>query len=171
MKARSFAGMRCSIAGALELVGDRWSLLVIRDLLMGLRRYDELKASTDIPPATLSARLKHLESKGIVERVRYQERPPRDEYVLTGKGRDLWKAALALREWGDSWDASGYGKPTVETYDRKTGRRLVLGLVDAETGRAVPSARAALRAGPGADEATRRALDATTREHVNDAAN
>ena len=77
--------MRCSIAGALELIGDRWSLLVIRDLSLGLRRYEDLRVSTGIPAATLAARLKHLEAKGIVERVRYQKRPPRDEYMLTVK--------------------------------------------------------------------------------------
>ena len=91
MKSKSFAGMCCSIAGAMELIGDRWSLLLIRDLFLGLRRYDDLRSNLEIPPATLAARLKHLEASGIVDRVRYQQRPPRDEYQLTAKGRDLWK--------------------------------------------------------------------------------
>ena len=147
MKAKSFARMRCSIAGALELIGDRWALLIIRDLSHGLRRYDDLRASTGIPAATLPARLKHLEAGGIVERVRYQERPPRDEYRLTPKGRDLGKVNVALREWGDRWDASGYVQPSVETVDRDTGRPLKLAVVDAETGVAVPPARVALRPG------------------------
>ena len=116
------------------------------------------KSSAGIPAATLAARLKHLEATGITERVRYLERPPRDEYHLTEKGCDLWKVIVALREWGDRWDASGFGQPPVETVDRKTGRRLVLGLVDAETGKAVPVERARLRAGPGADESQRRLL-------------
>src|ERR1044072_2297049 len=103
--------MRCSMAGALEAIGDRWALLLIRDLSLGLRRYDELRASTGIPPATLAARLTHLVEGGLVERVRYQERPPRDEYRLTEKGRDLWMVTVALREWGDRWDASGFGVP------------------------------------------------------------
>ncbi|RYG32585.1 MAG: transcriptional regulator [Burkholderiales bacterium] len=154
MKAKSFAGMRCSVAGALEMIGDRWSFLVIRDLSLGLRRYDELQASTGIPAATLAARLKHLESKGIVERVRYQERPPRDEYRLTVKGRDLWKVSTALREWGDRWDASGFGQPSIELVDRKTGRPVELALVDAETGKPVPRERVELRPGPGADQST-----------------
>lgn len=158
MKAKSFAGMRCSIAGALELIGDRWSLLIIRDLSLGLSRYDDLRASTGIPAATLASRLKHLGASGIIERVRYQERPPRDEYRLTRMGRDLWKVSLALREWGDRWDASGYGAPTVETIDRETGRPLMLALVDAETGQMVPLDRATLRPGPGADDTIRRLL-------------
>lgn len=159
MKAKSFSGMRCSIAGALELIGDRWALLIIRDLSLGLRRYDDFRASTGIPAATLAARLKHLTASGIVERVRYQERPPRDEYWLTPKGRDLWMVSVALREWGDRWDASGYGAPTVEMIDRETGRPLLLALVDAETGLAVPPSQAKLQAGPGADDMIRNLLE------------
>jgi len=150
--------MRCSMAGALELIGDRWAFLVIRDLSLGLRRYDELRDSTGIPAATLASRLKHLEGAGIVERVQYQERPPRDEYRLTAKGRDLWKVSVALREWGDRWDASGFGLPTIETVDRLNGRPLTLAMVDAETGMAVAPDRIRLRPGPGADEAVRRLL-------------
>ncbi|MCW6533704.1 winged helix-turn-helix transcriptional regulator [Sphingomonas lycopersici] len=162
MKPKSFVGMRCSIAGALELIGDRWALLIIRDLSLGLSRYDDLRASTGIPAATLAARLKHLSASDIVERVRYQERPPRDEYRLTPKGRDLWKVSVALREWGDRWDASGFGQPAIEMVDRETGRPLVLALVDAETREAVPRDRVRLRAGPGADDTVRRLLERST---------
>ena len=159
MKTKSFSGMRCSIAGALELIGDRWALLVIRDLSLGLARYDDLRASTGIPAATLAARLKHLAASGIVERVRYQDHPPRDEYRLTPKGRDLWKVSVALREWGDRWDASGFGEPAIEMVDRQGGRPLTLALIDAETSEVVPLQRARLRPGPGADEAIRRLFD------------
>ncbi|MCW6530375.1 helix-turn-helix transcriptional regulator [Sphingomonas sp. MMSM20] len=162
MKPKSFAGMRCSIAGALELIGDRWALLIIRDLSLGLSRYDDLRASTGIPAATLAARLKHLSASDIVERVRYQERPPRDEYRLTPKGRDLWKVSVALREWGDRWDASGFGQPAIEMVDRETGRPLILALVDAETREAVPRDRVRLRAGPGADDTVRHLLERST---------
>lgn len=151
--------MHCSIAGALELIGDRWALLVIRDLFFGLRRFEDLRTNTGIPAATLASRLKHLAAGGIVERIRYQERPPRDEYRLTKKGRDLWKVSVALREWGDRWDASGFGAPTVQMIDRQTGRPVALALVDEETGEAVPRERAQLRPGPGADEAVRRLLN------------
>lgn len=157
MKSKSFTGMPCSIAGALELIGDRWALLLIRDMSLGLSRYDELRVSTGIPAATLASRLKHLETGGIVERVRYQDRPPRDEYRLTRKGRDLWKVSVALREWGDRWDASGFG-PTVETVDRDTGRPLVLALVDVESGTVVPPNRVLMRPGPGANDTLRRLL-------------
>ena len=158
MKAKSFAGMNCSIAGALELIGDRWALLLVRDMSLGLGRFDDLRASIGIPAATLAARLRHLESSGIVERARYQERPPRDDYRLTRKGRDLWKVTLALREWGDRWDATGLGAVPVEAVDRESGRPLKLALVDAETGEPVPPARMRLRPGPAADATARRRL-------------
>jgi DNA-binding HxlR family transcriptional regulator len=158
MKAKSFAGMRCSVAGALELIGDRWTLLLLRDLSLGLTRYDEFQESTGIPNTTLSNRLRSLETDGIVERIAYQERPPRHAYQLTEKGRDLWKVLTALREWGDKWDASGFGAPTMETVDRSTGRKVELALVDPQTRRAVPRERVALKPGPGADEITRTRL-------------
>ncbi|KRB20639.1 MULTISPECIES: winged helix-turn-helix transcriptional regulator [Mesorhizobium] len=159
MKPKSFAGMRCSIAGALEQIGDRWTLLLIRDLSLGFGRYDDLRANTGIPAATLAARLKHLVEHEFVERVRYQVSPPRDEYRLTPKGLDLWKVGTALREWGDRWDATGFGAPSIEMVDRETGRPLTLALVDAETGIAIPHERAQLRPGPGADDDTFRLLN------------
>ena len=154
--------MRCSVAGALELIGDRWALLVLRDLGLGLSKFDEFQASSGIANTTLSTRLKQLEENGIVERTRYLERPPRDEYRLTAKGRDLWKVLTALREWGDRWDASGYGAPTIEVVDRRTGRELRLALVDPQTGRAVPRERIELRPGPGADDAVHALLERST---------
>ncbi len=163
MKARSFAGMRCSIAGALEHIGDRWAFLLIRDLSFGLNKFEDLRSSTGIPAATLASRLKHLVSSGIVERVPYSERPPRLEYQLTPKGRDLWKVSVALREWGDRWDASGFGEPSVEMVDRATGHAVILSLVDAETGERVPINRVTLRPGPGADDQVRRILEPAQR--------
>lgn len=153
MKAKSFAGMRCSVAGALEMIGDRWTLLLLRDLGLGLSRYDEFQSSIQIPNTTLSTRLKELERNGIVERIRYREHPPRDAYHLTEKGRDLWKVIAALREWGDRWDASGYGAPTIEVVDRDTDRELRLALIDPQTGQAAPRERVKYRPGPGADSA------------------
>lgn len=155
MRAKSFAGMCCSIAGALEAIGDRWNFLILRDLVLGLTRYEQLRTSTGIPNQTLSSRLKHLESTGLVRRRLYQERPPREEYALTKKGRDLWPVLAALREWGDRWDAHGSSGPPLELVDRATGRRLELALVDAETRAFVPTERAMSRPGPGADALVR----------------
>jgi DNA-binding HxlR family transcriptional regulator len=155
MRAKSFAGMTCSIAGALEAIGDRWALLILRDLMLGLSRYDDIQTSTGMPNTTLSERLKHLETHGLIARRQYQDRPPRFEYVLTEKGRDFWRVTLALAQWGDQWDASGAGAPPVEFVDKATGRRVVLAAVDAETGQAVPAQRLEARPGRGADELAR----------------
>ncbi|MDP3766794.1 MAG: winged helix-turn-helix transcriptional regulator, partial [Dehalococcoidia bacterium] len=70
MRPKSFAGMRCSIAGALEMIGDRWAILLLRDLALGLHRYDDLRRNTGIPTTTLATRLRNLEAHGLVERVR-----------------------------------------------------------------------------------------------------
>lgn len=162
MKTKSFAGMRCSVAGALEIIGDRWTLLLLRDLGFGLSRYDDFRSSCGIPTTTLSKRLQSLEAHGVVERTRYSERPPRYEYHLTEKGRDLWKVTTALREWGDRWDASGYGAPAVEVVDCETDQELRLALVDPKTGQVVPRNRIRLRPGPGADAHIRAMLKPST---------
>lgn len=158
MRPKSFAGMRCSIGGALEMIGDRWSILVLRDLALGLRRYDDLRASTGIPTTTLATRLKDLEANGLVERVRYRDRPPRDKYRLTEKGRYVWKVTTALREWGDRWDATGYGAPTIQVVDQENSHEPRLALVDPQTGRAVPRERVRYLPGPGADDTVRALL-------------
>lgn len=152
MKPKSFNGMACSIAGALELLGDQWKLLIVRDLFLGLARHDELLRSTGAPPTTLSSRLRQLEQSGIVEKIPYQNNPPRSEYGLTAKGRTIWPVLQALAQWGDQHDASGRGAPPVEFVDRETGRPVRLALVDAETGRPVAPHQVEPLPGPGADE-------------------
>lgn len=93
--------IRCPVAGTLELLGDRWTLVVVRDLLMGKHRYGEFQESPEgIPTNILAERLKRLEGLGIVEKRLYQERPPRHDYHLTPKGGDLRSVVRALREWG-----------------------------------------------------------------------
>ena len=91
----------CPVAGALDLVGDRWTLLVVRDLLRGKRRYGDLAASSErIPTNILADRLRRLEQGGVVERVQYSERPPRYEYRLTQRGEDLRHPIRSLARWG-----------------------------------------------------------------------
>ncbi|NRG16405.1 helix-turn-helix transcriptional regulator [Rhizobiales bacterium] len=165
MRSKSYKGMACSIAGALEAIGDRWAFLILRDLSLGLTRYDEFQTSTGIPPNTLADRLKSLQASGLVERRLYNERPPRFEYILSEKGRDLWLVTVALLQWGDRWDASGKGAPPVELHDIQTGRQPVLAMVDPETGEIVPRQRIVARAGRGADDIARWRVDARrTRE-------
>jgi DNA-binding HxlR family transcriptional regulator len=155
MKAKSFADMACSIAGAMEAIGDRWSILIIRDLSIGLSRYDQLQTSTGMPPTTLADRLRHLEATGIIAKRPYSTHPPRHDYVLTAKGRDLWVVTLALAQWGDRWNASGRGAPPVEFFDGRSGHPVRLASVDATTGTPVPSHQIRLRPGPGADDLAR----------------
>src|SRR5205823_10250398 len=100
---REYQGQNCSIARALELVGERWTLLIVRDAFLGLRRFDEFQASLGIARNVLTDRLNRLVDEGIFERVRYSERPERFEYRLTPKGRDLNVALSALRQWGDTY--------------------------------------------------------------------
>jgi DNA-binding HxlR family transcriptional regulator len=89
------------VACALDVVGDRWTLLIVRDLLLGKARYGEFLASAErIPTNILADRLRRLEGAGVVERVPYSEHPPRVEYRLTPKGRDLGPAVRALLDWG-----------------------------------------------------------------------
>ena len=152
MKAKSFQGMACSIAGALEAIGDRWAFLILRDLGIGLTRYDDLQHSTQIANTTLSERLKHLEHHGLVSRQQYQDNPPRFEYGLTAKGRELGLVLLALAQWGDRWDAAGTGAPPVNFVDTASGRGIKVAIVDARTGDPVPGSRVEGRPGRGADE-------------------
>jgi DNA-binding HxlR family transcriptional regulator len=91
----------CSITDALALVGDRYSLLVAREIRYGRTRFNEIAAGTGAPRDVLTARLRKLEDAGVVERRLYSERPPRHEYVLTDAGNELHAILLALKEWGD----------------------------------------------------------------------
>jgi|SRR5437588_7286665 len=100
---RDYEGQNCSIARALEVVGERWTLLIVRDVFLGLRRFDELQESLGIARNVLSDRLNRLVEEGILERARYSERPERFEYRLTRKGRELDIALSGLRQWGDKY--------------------------------------------------------------------
>lgn len=93
----------CPVARALAVLGDRWTLLIIRELFLGTRRFDAFQAQTGMSSHLLSERLKRLETAGIIERRRYQTRPRRHEYRLTPKGEDLHGIVLALRAWGLQW--------------------------------------------------------------------
>src|SRR6266511_2879993 len=103
MLKRDYEGQNCSIARALEVVGDRWTLLIIRDVIHGLRRFDEFLDSLGIASNVLTERLNRLVGEGVLERVPYSERPERFEYRLTAKGRDLNIALSGLRQWGDKY--------------------------------------------------------------------
>jgi DNA-binding HxlR family transcriptional regulator len=100
---REYEGQNCSIARALEVVGERWTLLIVRDAFLGLRRFEQFQKSLGIARNVLTDRLNRLVDEGILERVRYNERPERYEYRLTRKGRELNLALAGLRQWGDKY--------------------------------------------------------------------
>jgi DNA-binding HxlR family transcriptional regulator len=95
--------MRCSIARSLDIIGESWSLLILRDILQGSRRFDELQNGLGIATNVLTARLARLTGEGLLERRRYQERPVRFEYLLTEKGRDLSPILVNLVQWGNKY--------------------------------------------------------------------
>jgi DNA-binding HxlR family transcriptional regulator len=101
---RTYDAQNCSLARALEIVGERWTLLILRDVFLGVRRFDDFQERLDVSRTVLAGRLHRLVEEGILDRVRYQERPDRFEYVLTEKGLDLWPAINALRAWGDVYE-------------------------------------------------------------------
>lgn len=100
---RDYPGQRCSIAASLEVIGERWSLLIIRDVLMGNRRFDRIQRSLGVARNVLAKRLARLVETGILEKRPYQDSPVRHEYFLTAKGLDLWPALMALLRWGDRY--------------------------------------------------------------------
>jgi DNA-binding HxlR family transcriptional regulator len=105
MERKSFSDMRCSIAQCLEIIGEWWSMLIIRDAFLGVSRFDDFQKRLGISRNVLNQRLAHLSDAGVLDRVPYREHPPRFEYRLSEKGRDLWPILSAMREWGDRYAA------------------------------------------------------------------
>jgi DNA-binding HxlR family transcriptional regulator len=98
---RDYDTQACSIARSLEVVGERWSLLVVRSIMLGHHRFDDILRDLGVTRSVLTARLRRLEEEGVIERRPYQSRPTRYDYLLTEKGLELWPALNALRRWGD----------------------------------------------------------------------
>jgi DNA-binding HxlR family transcriptional regulator len=107
---KSFEQMECSVAQCLELVGEWWTMLVVRDAFLGVRRFDTFQERLGISRNILAQRLSKLVAAGILDKRAYQDNPPRYDYVLTDKGRDLWPLLTALRQWGDKY-AAPHGPP------------------------------------------------------------
>jgi DNA-binding HxlR family transcriptional regulator len=98
---KSFADMHCSVAQCLEVVGEWWTMLIVRDAFLGVTRFDEFQQRLGISRNILNQRLGHLIEHGVMRKVPYSDRPARYEYRLTDKGRDLWGVVTAMRQWGD----------------------------------------------------------------------
>ena len=113
-------GQNCSAARTLELIGERWTMLVIRDVFSGRRRFDQIQESLGVARNVLSARLQLLVDEGILEKRVYQEKPERYEYFLTEKGLDLWPVMIALISWGDR-HVTGPDGPAVAIVHKECG--------------------------------------------------
>jgi DNA-binding HxlR family transcriptional regulator len=103
---------QCSVARTVEVVGERWTMLILREAFLGVKRFDHIQRDLGIARNILSDRLGKLVDQGILEKRRYSERPPRDEYRLTAKGRDLYPIVVTLMQWGDKYTAPD-GAPVV----------------------------------------------------------
>ena len=121
MLGNTYDNQVCSIARTLELIGERWTILIVRDAFLGVRRFDDFQRSLGIARNVLQGRLERLVEHGILERVRYQERPERFEYRLTEKGLDLWPVIVSLISWGDRHAADG-GAPVLLEHKGCGGR-------------------------------------------------
>ena len=101
MLRRDYANQHCAVAGTLELIGERWTVLILRDVFLGVRRFDDIQRHLGIARNVLQTRLERLVDEGLLKRVPYQERPQRFEYRLTRKGVDLWPVIVSLMHWGN----------------------------------------------------------------------
>src|SRR5215467_8875680 len=149
MQHKSFETMPCPIARSLARVGEWWSMLILRDALHGMTRFDQFQKSLGIAPNMLTRRLNALVEAGLLTRRRYSEKPPRDEYLLTARGRDFRPVLLALLAWGNRHFAPEGA--SVLLVDAETGAA-----VDPATGRPINTPDYALIAGPAAGERTQR---------------
>lgn len=155
MRSKGFDGMVCSIAGVMAAIGDRWGMVILRDLVCGISRYENFRQSSGVTNATLSDRLKHLEANGLIERRRYQVNPERFEYLLTQRGWQIAPMMPVLAQIGDSLGVSGADAPPMTFVNRKTGAEVRWSFIDQETGDAVNPADLEIKPGPGADDLIR----------------
>jgi DNA-binding HxlR family transcriptional regulator len=157
MRRTSFANWPCSIARTVDLTGDWWTPLVMREAFYGARRFEQFQRQLGLSRNVLTQRLDRLVAEGMLERVPYQERPLRHEYRLTEKGRDFFTVLAAMIRWGDRWLAGEAGPP-IELRDRESGSRVDIEVVDSATGEPVDVDRIMATPGPGLPENLARQL-------------
>ena len=153
MQRTRFDAMDCPIARSLDRVGEWWSILILRDALGGMARFEEFQKSLGIAPNMLTKRLKALVDEGFLFRRRYSDHPPRHEYVLTDRGRDFRPVIIALLAFGNRHFAPEGASVTI--VDAKSGAPAEPVLIDRVTGRPLVSSEFDLVAGPAATEATK----------------
>ncbi|WP_238420970.1 helix-turn-helix domain-containing protein [Gordonia sp. 'Campus'] len=150
MRRASFAEMNCSIAQTLEIVGEWWTLLIVRDAMFGVTRFDDFSSHLGIARNVLTQRLDTLVEHGVLTKEPYQDNPVRYDYRLTEKGRDLWTVLAALRQWGDKWTAED-GAPVVSTHS--CGQTMTVEPTCSACGEHIAVGDLRVHAGPGATAA------------------
>lgn len=153
----------CSIAASLEIIGDRWTILILRDSFRGVRRFDDFRSDLGIARPVLAERLKRLVEKGVLHKHLYQEHPPRYEYRLTSMGVELSPILVAFMRWGDRHLSSG-GPPTVLVHEH-CGHPLEQGFWCAECQQTFSPTEIASRPGPGRTESSRPTTATTSRSN------
>lgn len=113
MQRTQFGAMACSIARTMDVIGEPWSPLIVRNIYVGINRFDQLQQSLGISRKVLAERLRWLTANGVLERREYSHRPARYEYLLTGKGRELVEVLMVMVAWGDKWLAGEAGPPVL----------------------------------------------------------
>ncbi|MPQ66608.1 MULTISPECIES: winged helix-turn-helix transcriptional regulator [Pseudomonas] len=156
MQRKTLSHAECPVARSLERVGEWWNILIMRDALHGLKRFDEFSRSLEIAPNMLTRRLNGLVDAGLLERQPYSQRPLRHEYVPTAKGEDFRVVLMAFVEWGNRHYAPE--GESVQIVERGSGRPLQLMMADIADGRPVPLDRSTVQAGPAASEQMRQRL-------------
>src|SRR5438477_9652909 len=147
MRWDNIGDLTCSVARTLSVVGDRWTLLILRDAFLRTRRFEDFQARLGMTRHRLADRLAKLVEHGVFERVRYQERPERYEYRLTEKGRDLYPIIVALVGWGDRWMAGTAGAP-IELVHRSCGQVMAPTLTCPHCGDALTARDVTAQPGP-----------------------
>lgn len=156
MQRKTLIHAECPIARSLERVGEWWSILIMRDALHGLRRFEEFSSSLDIAPNMLTRRLNSLVEAGLLERQPYSQRPLRYQYVPTAKGEDFRVVLMAFVAWGNRHYAPE--GESVQLVERKTGRPVLPMMADIADGRPVPLDQCSVQAGPSASAGMRQRL-------------
>ena len=146
---RRFHDQPCAIAQSLDVLGDWWTLLIVRDAFLGVRRFADFEARLGISKNVLAARLKRLCDHDVLERVEAGTHGSRMEYVLTPRGKDLITVITALRQWGDRW-IYGEGQEPLRVLDRRTGRPVPRLCILDESGEPLRGRDMVLEPGPGA---------------------
>jgi DNA-binding HxlR family transcriptional regulator len=111
MRASELAKMTCTVARSVDVIGDPWTIMIIKELFLGQKRFDQIQTYTGVSPHLLSVRMKRLQKHAIVQRRAYQQRPVRYEYRLTEKGLDLWTILIAFKDWSARWGRWPAGEP------------------------------------------------------------